>query len=366
MVKINSDLEFVAQHSAPQSVSGYAGSSRKNFLDSACAQPGSGEAVNDHKTVSMQESTTGAVDLFLSTESLQCLPSFRLLSYLAGALQRYEEEGVLLNPRVILCSSIDDFAKPFPGGKYIKVGETSYVDDCGKRILKECATLARDGWVIYVQRDSVEKISFGVFSFFASPTSIDLRNMIAMASDGAASDRFNSVLIERLDPKTVLMTGASGGSLQVAFSTTRKATDDSGAVSKFAAICSSECAVEGFADYFCAFFQRALSDSHGTIVVCLPKGSISAIDGMADAITFEPPIDLAKSSALIKTPTPPSRSWNFNESKVCSLPYSIQMVLSFSMLKAERAPSESSIGHLSQASSLSRSRARRHLSAARV
>lgn len=65
--------------------------------------------------------------------------------------------------------------------------------------------------------------------------------------------------------------------------------------------CSSECSIDGFTDYFCTFFQRALSEAHGTIAVCLPEGNIESIDGMSDAITFDPAIDLAETFGAYKT-----------------------------------------------------------------
>jgi hypothetical protein len=118
--------------------------------------------VGDHKIVSMQESTTGAVSEFLDREQLECLQSMKLLAYLAGALHRYEEEGVLLNPRVLLCASIENFARALPGGKSIIIGTAAFNGDLGKRVLKECAPLARNGWVIFVERASPEQVKFGV------------------------------------------------------------------------------------------------------------------------------------------------------------------------------------------------------------
>lgn len=255
--------------------------------------------MGDHKTVSMQESTTGAVSEFLDKEKLECLQSMKLLAFLAGALHRYEEEGVLLNPRVLLCASIDNFARAIPGGKSIVIGTARFTPDVGKRVLKECAPLARNGWVIFVERMSAEDVQFGVLSFLASPTSVDLRDMVLIDSDQGQEPPFAAILIERVDPKTVLMTGATGNSLRVAFSTTRVITDDASAVAQFACKCTEACEIAGFPSYFVTFLTRALGESHGTILVC-KDGEITTVPGMRDAIILSPPVDLPTAFAIYR------------------------------------------------------------------
>lgn len=188
----------------------------------------------DHKTVSMQESTTGAVSQFLDLEGCECLQSIKLLSYLSGALQRYEEEGEVLNPKVVLCNSIEKFSQSLPGGRYVIVGKDDYGPETGKKILKQCATLARAGWVVFVERNKDgTAIKFGVLSFLASPTSVDLREMVGLGVDESLPPPEFSVLTERLDPKTVLLTGSRGNSLRIAFSTTRAIDNQGEALGKF-------------------------------------------------------------------------------------------------------------------------------------
>jgi hypothetical protein len=103
---------------------------------------------------------------------------------------------------------------------------------------------------------------------------------------------FNAILVERADPKTILMTGARGNSLRVAFSTTRVAAVEGEAVAQFAHACAGACEVEGFEGYFVSVLNRALGESHGTI---------TSVPGMTDAIKLLPPVDLPTAFGVYRT-----------------------------------------------------------------
>lgn len=242
----------------------------------------------EHKTVSMQESTTGAVSQFLDYEGCECLQSIKLLAFLSGALQRYEEEGVVLNPKLVLCNSIADFAKALPGGKFIVIGEDSYSGESGKKILKQCANLAAAGWVIFVERrEDGSNVKFGVLSFLESPTSLDLREMVSLSAQPGFV-----VVIEKIDPKTVLMTGARGNTLRIAFSTTRTADEEGLALQKFSIACTSNTTTDGFSVYFRNLLNKSLNMSHGSILVCRQANDINKVRGMNDAVKITPPLNL--------------------------------------------------------------------------
>jgi hypothetical protein len=127
----------------------------------------------EHTTVSIHLHARGAIQVFLEREQFNCLNSVKLLSYAASALDRYEEEGVLLQPRILLCKSIYTFLESVPGSTAIQIGEAAYFDGIPKRILKECATLARDGWMIYVERRADGAgLAFGLFSSPIGPVAL--------------------------------------------------------------------------------------------------------------------------------------------------------------------------------------------------
>lgn len=256
----------------------------------------------DHSTISIQESTAGGVTQFLELEGCECIQSIKLLSFLSGALQRYEEEGVLLNPKLLLCSSIEKFCATLPGGRFIVVGRSPYTSETGKNVLKQCATLAKSGWHVFVERSADgNETRFGVFSYLESPTSLSLKEILEIGSEDLSIDNEFSVSIEQLDPKTILMTGSKGNSLTIAFSTTRIASEGKEALKEFACMCVAGCNESDSELYFHTLLTRCLNESHGTILACLPTGSITEVAGMQDAVVIDPPLDLLTAFTNYKT-----------------------------------------------------------------
>lgn len=256
----------------------------------------------EHNTVSMQESTTGAVTQFMEREGCECLQSIKLLAFLAGALQRYEEEGVVLSPRVLLCNNIDSFARSLPGGRFLLVGKLDFNSDSGKYVLKQCATLSRGGWIVFVERNPAgTEARFGVLSFLASPTSVELRDMVTLERDPSLGDPEMAVLVEQVDPKTILLSGSRGNTLRIAFSTTRKMTDDFLPIQRFSKLCCSGVAGAEFLGFFQSLLRRSLNESHGTILVCRSSGPVTKVKGMKDAVLLSPPLDLRDAFMAYKT-----------------------------------------------------------------
>ena len=256
----------------------------------------------EHTIVSMQESTIGAIVQFMDREGCECLQSNKLLAFLAGALQHYEEEGVVLHPRVILCNQVDEFCQVLPGGRFLVVGQTSLNNDAGKQILKQCANLARAGWTIFVERNSAgTEARFGVLSFLASPTSIELREMVTIGNDTANEHHAFIVLVEQYDPKTILFSGSRGHTLKIAFSTTRANKDDSVELINFSRICCSNIGSAEFTSFFSTLLRKCLNESHGTILICTTKSSINDIKGMSGAVVLEPSLNIKDAFNTYKT-----------------------------------------------------------------
>ena len=256
----------------------------------------------EHNTVSMQESTIGAVAKFMEREGCECLQSIKLLSFLAGALQRYEEEGVVLNPRVLLCNRIDTFSRSLPGGRFLVFGRLEFSNDAGKHILKQCATLTRAGWTVFVERNADgTEARFGVLSSLASPTSIELRDMVMLERDPSLGHPELAVLVEQIDPKTVLFSGSRGNTLRIVFSTTRISKDEANEVQQFSDLCCSNVDGLEFKAYLRSILGRSLKESYGTILVCRSTGAITEVKGMNDAVLLDPPLDLKDAFTAYKT-----------------------------------------------------------------
>ncbi len=244
-------------------------------------------------TVSIQQPTKGAIAEFLEREGNESLPEIKLLCYLCGALQRYEEEGQLLEPKVLLTKSIDAFVKMVPGCRHITIGDTKFDDRCGKKILKECATLARSGWHIFCEPNG-NVIKFGVFSTRESPTSLDLQEVLELEESG---DEACSLLVEKVHAKEIIMRSSSGNSLKIAFSTSQEASYDIAEIDQFVAVCTRALDDEKFTKFFYRLLARRLGGCHGTILVAVKSATNLAEVGLGDGILLSEEIEIQSSFA---------------------------------------------------------------------
>jgi len=155
--------------------------------------------VPENVQVSMQGPTAGAIQGFLELEKCECFKVLKTLSFMAGELIRYEEENILLEPKVLIGSSIDEFISTIPGGRAINIGYTQFDDSLGKIVLKQCAPLARESWSIFIERSTAGDMArFGVLSYLDSPTSLTLREMVTIAQEFADTNKF-LILSEKID-----------------------------------------------------------------------------------------------------------------------------------------------------------------------
>lgn len=102
--------------------------------------------------ISLRKPLRGAVDDLLDSEAMACLNTQDGLVSIIDALARYREEGRELFPEVYLIDDLSAVLKALPGGEYVAIGDGSRDAGTMSKALKQCAPLARDGWVIYIHR----------------------------------------------------------------------------------------------------------------------------------------------------------------------------------------------------------------------
>ena len=241
--------------------------------------------------VSIQQQTKGAVNEFLEQENSASLPGIKLLCFLCGALTRYEEEGVPLDPKVIFCPSIKGFVRSVPGGQFVKIGETKFDDRTGKKVLKECAPVARQGWHIYVQSDE-DQIEYGVFSLRENPVSLPLRDILELENASLGQGARRSILVERVHAKEVVLRSSSGATLTVAFSTSQETPFDPAAVAAFAKKVTAKSNDQEYSEYYERMLSRILARCHGTIMICIDDPSKLAEIGLKDGNLLANPISI--------------------------------------------------------------------------
>jgi hypothetical protein len=247
------------------------------------------------KSITFRDQTTGRISDLLADEGLVCAQSQNILSYLAGALLNYKEEGVELTPSVVLCSSIQSFLKAFPGGIAYNVGLLPLEPASGPKILKECAPLTNRNWSVFIERTNDHDLTYGVFTYFRLPTAIPLQEGITIDPS-----QF-SVLVRKITTSTIEMRGAKGSVLTLIFSTVRDSSTVAAPIEKFCGACCADFQDAKLAKEFKVYFSRvveeALTSSHGTMLVCGRNLDLTTIPELQDAVPVTPKLDFATAMA---------------------------------------------------------------------
>jgi hypothetical protein len=244
----------------------------------------------DIVSVSFRDQATGKINDLLIDEDKACAQTQNLLSYLAGVLLNYQDEGIEFLPSIVLCDSIQKALQAFPGAITHYVGEAALEPESGRKILKDCAPLSNTNWFIFIERIEDGKVKYGVFTYLRLPTAISLQEGITI---GAA---VFCVLIRKVSPTTVEIRGSKGSVLSLIFSTVRGSGTESTEIASFAAHCCSTIPTAQVGDIFKTYFVRlleeSLSASHGTMLICAKDLDLPNISGISDSVLVQPMLDL--------------------------------------------------------------------------
>lgn len=240
--------------------------------------------------VSFRDQANGRIVDLLNVTGLVCAHSHGLISYFAGALLNYKEEGFELFPSIVLCESINGFLSSFPGSVFHVIGEASLDQASGRKILKECAPLSGDNWHVIIERDEKNgSFHYGIFTFFKTPTAIPLH-------EGINLDQTNpSVLIRKTVANTIEIRGSTGEPLTLLFSTLRESTETSVPINDFSKTCCSSIDMEDekneFLNYFSQLLKSVLASCHGTILICADGLNFETTSALKDAVCIRPSVD---------------------------------------------------------------------------
>lgn len=123
------------------------------------------------ENITFRTQLLGGVLDFCQQSNLSLIDNSLHLVELIVLLARYKEEGVNLSPKVYLTNDIDALTSMLPEGERINIGNSS-PDILGiKSALKKCASLANEGWLIYIH-DKQNEINFGLFKGSSNPISV--------------------------------------------------------------------------------------------------------------------------------------------------------------------------------------------------
>jgi hypothetical protein len=253
------------------------------------------------KTRTFRSQLLGDLHEFLESEKMSCSETQGALVELLVALSRYQEEGVTLYPKFIVCDDLELALRLLQGTEAIPVGRGPREPNTIHAALKKCAPLARGGWAGFIHRTK-DEFRFGVFREPSSPTSLDIRDTISSLADANRQ----IIVVLQLAEKVVELVGASGAQLVVHLSAARENQPSPlESVERLADVVSGDLPAEireSVAAWLRSTLASALRRGHGTLIAVVKEDVPDAIGG--DAVHLDSPVDVAAAIyAHIETPT---------------------------------------------------------------
>ena len=135
------------------------------------------------RNITFRTHLAGSVNDFCEASGMQPLVRPNTLAELIVTLARYKEEGLRLTPEIYLCTDVEQVLHLIPEHEIVYIGNTTLSEDFIGKVLKRCATLAIDGWCIFVEGKG-ENIRFGVFRDSGSPLSVPIAETLLSSGDG--------------------------------------------------------------------------------------------------------------------------------------------------------------------------------------
>ena|SRR2546430_14688888 len=108
----------------------------------------------DVVSLTFRDQATGKINDLLIDEDKACADTQNLIAYLAGSLLDYRDEGVEFLPSIVVCDSIQQTLRAFPGAITHHIGEADLDPASGRKILKDCAPLSNSNWFVFIERVS--------------------------------------------------------------------------------------------------------------------------------------------------------------------------------------------------------------------
>jgi hypothetical protein len=125
-------------------------------------------------TQSLYHNVLEMIGNFLYKESFPSIKFIQegLLAIL-DMIQNCKEEGTVLYPEVLLTTSIEKITHPLTPKRIIPLGQSNMTEDGFRLVVKRCALLAKDGWVIFIEIGQ-DQMKYGLVSIEASEISLSL------------------------------------------------------------------------------------------------------------------------------------------------------------------------------------------------
>lgn len=239
---------------------------------------------------SIRHSLQGALEDFVRGSGFTCVYLEGLIREFVGLLAAYREEGAALFPEVFVFASQDGLTALAPSGYHLTVGYAVLSADSAPGILKNCATLAANGWAVFVVKEG-DRIRYGLFR--------SVRHSYATAAEESMSDLGKEspiILIRNRGHFVVELYSTVASRFTVALTTTpAQASPLESHVSKFVDVAGGHSCAPGFAAYLKRLLTSILQDCHGALLAVIDSPSIDSKEPtLTDGVWTSPSIPLSE------------------------------------------------------------------------
>jgi hypothetical protein len=253
----------------------------------------------EQKTI--RDSLLGMVADHMLQGKIVCGITHQVGCEFVASLAAYREEGLRLYPEVYLLGpSSDDLLNLLsPGSPQIRLGAvpiegstTAVSRATAATSLKTCASLAIDGWAIFVRRET-SSFEYGLFRPAAAPYS-------ASAEETLTASDVPAVLFRNCAEHTVEIINSVGERLEISLTTaTPSISSASGQIVTFSrVVCADleEVAREQVVGYVSRILTESLRSSHGALLAVAPVGEVQLPEAFSDGVILAQPIPLARAA----------------------------------------------------------------------
>ncbi len=243
------------------------------------------------ENITFRTQLIGSITEFCQDSQLAFLANALHLVELIVLLARYKEEGSNLYPKVYLTNNIKMLNSMLPDGESLKIGSSSANANGIKSVLKKCAPLATNGWLIYVEACE-NKLEYGVFKGSGNPISVLVDDVLMTKNDDFIVVKAFQVADDCVEIK------ANSGGLHYIFLNHRK--EDSppplqflGKLVEAVTEKTPEVDKEPTISFLNRLLFGALRESHGCIIAVTSMDTPPKLLS-SDGVILEEPIDFSK------------------------------------------------------------------------
>lgn len=241
----------------------------------------------------------GLVVDHLMKGQINCPHTHQLGCELVALLSAYREEDRRLFPEVYLLASPEEDLLPVlaPGVTPLPIGVTEIEIDAettarktARVALKNCASLAIDGWAVYIRRKD-KGFVYGLFRPAAQSYSVGAAAVLVSSGLPAA-------ILRNSAENTVEIVNSVGARLEISLTTaTPSKRAMSGQIMEFAQVACVDVPAEEqeqAAGYLTRVLIEVLRASHGALLAVAPAGQALEPEKFSDGVIFTEPIPLVK------------------------------------------------------------------------